>query len=321
MKTAIIIVNYKTPWHLKKCIESVFMHTKDFQLILVQNSPDIESVEVGNFFQERYPDQIKIISSEKNLGFVGGVNLAYNDAMRFERVCLLNSDTIVSPYWLDELNKVLDENENVVQVSPDSNAYYSDNSVWKYFRILPKPLRKFNYLQMKFNPPKSFNKDENYKEAKFYPYKEFYKFCAGFCNVFRSKYFKDLGYFLDPNIIHGYWDDFDLSMTLKQFGDVGFTNKSYVYHFVNISFNKISESKKGMKQMLHLQNGLYVMHKWQDKIRSTLSMMSENEILARNDSYVVEMALKYLGLKETHKELDQYIKTIPARAIGEEFLK
>jgi GT2 family glycosyltransferase len=312
MRTAIIIVNYKTPWHLKKCLESVFENTKDFKVFVVHNAPDAESLSVGQFFRNKFSDKVQIYESVKNLGFVAGVNLAYPEAIEFDRVCLLNSDTIVTKGWLSELNKVLDEDQSIVQVSPDSNSYYNDDSIWRIIRLVPI-LKNFHYLQHNFNPPTSFTKDENFKEAKFYEYKEFYRFCGGFCNVFRSEHFKDLGYFLDPNIVHGYWDDFDLSMYLKQFGKVGFTNKSYVYHFVNVSFNKINESKKNMKKMLHLLNGLYVMNKWESKVLEYLSAMSKQELFARTDSYVLEMALRYLGLKDVYKDLEEYI--------GNEFLK
>src|SRR5689334_13331005 len=230
MKTGIIIVNYKTPWHLNKCLESVFANTSDFHILLVLNPQESESLEVASKFQKKYSSEVTIINNSKNLGYVGGINSAYKDAIKFERVCFLNSDTIVTKDWLLELNKVLDENEDVVQVAPDSNSYYNDKSLWRFAKLLPPSLSKLSYLQMKTNSlPRSSNYDSRFKDLKFYEYKDFYTFCAGFCNVFKSKYFQNLGYFCDPNIIHGYWDDFDLSMHLRQFGKIGWTNRSYVF--------------------------------------------------------------------------------------------
>jgi len=313
METAIIIVNYKTLLYLNKCLESVFRFTSNFHIFLVLNSKDPESLKVSLKFKSKHPTQITVTQNESNLGFVGGVNSVYGQAIKYERVCLLNSDTIVTKNWLAELLKVL-ENKDIVQVSPDSNAYYSDKSLWRFSKLLPSFISKYSFLQMHTGSLPTSDYDYHFKEKKFYQYDKFYKFCAGFCNVFKSEYFKELGYFCDPNIIHGYWDDFDLSMYLRQFGKVGWTNRSFVFHYVNISFNKISEEKKGMKERLNLLNGLYVMNKWFGKIKNQL-----NE--ANPDSYVSQMALKYLKLLETKEVTQEYIESIPAKEIGEVFLK
>ncbi|MEP7104004.1 MAG: glycosyltransferase [Candidatus Dojkabacteria bacterium] len=321
METAIIIVNYKTPWYLNKCLESVFENTSDFHIFIALNSNDEASLKVVNKFKKKYPNEITVIDNKKNLGFVGGVNSAYSQAIKYERVCLLNSDTIVTPEWLMELNKVLDENDDVVQVSPDSNSFYVDKSLWRFSKLLPPFLSRLSYLQIYTNSlPVSTNYDDRFKEIKFYEYNEFYKFCAGFCNVFKSKYFKNLGYFCDPNIVHGYWDDFDLSMYLRKFGTIGWTNSSYVFHYVNISFNKISEEKKGMKEELNLLNGLYVMDKWSKEVLEGIKEMGPEELEARHDSYVVNMALKYLERVKEGAKFTEYIQTIPAKSIGEKFL-
>lgn len=317
--TAIIIVNYKTPWHLNLCLNSVFKYTKDFHIFLVNNSQDKESEKVINKFTQKYPDRITLIRNEKNLGFVGGVNSAYIEAVKYDKVCLLNSDTIVTTNWLKILNSELEENK-FEMISPDTNAYYSKSRFWKIVSTLPFGLNKLYKYNSIINPPKSFTQDIHFKEIKTYKYEDFYKFAGGFCVLFYTKHFKTLGYFLDPNIIHGYWDDFDLSMFLKQYGEVGWTNKTYVFHFVNESFRQIKDSKKDLKKLLHFYNGLYVMKKWEKEVKKSLEEMEVNSIYARTDSYVVNMALEYLALKDTKKDLAKFIETIPAKELGKEFL-
>ncbi len=317
---AIIIVSYNTPWHLKLCLESLFSHTMDFHLFLVSNSQDDKSLNVISNFKAKYPNEITVIKNDKNLGFVGGVNSAYSEAIKFDKVCLLNSDTIVTSNWLSTLNSELEAN-NLIMISPDTNAYYEKSRFWKVVSTLPFGMSKLYKYNLKFNPPKSYTKDENFKEIKTYEYENFYKFAGGFCSLFYTEHFKDLGYFLDPNIIHGYWDDFDISMYLKQFGKVGWTNKAYVFHFVNASFKKINDSKKDLKKLLHFYNGLYVMKKWEKKIQPELEKMKLNDIYARTDSYVVNMALNYFALKDFKKDLGKFIDSIPAKELGEEFLK
>lgn len=314
MKTAIIIVNYKTPWHLKLCLESVFKFSEDFHLIVVQNAPDRRSKKIVDSYKQRYPNTVSVIENEKNLGFVGGVNSAYPIAVNYPRVCLLNSDTIVSKNWLNVLNKVMDENPNVVQVSPDSNSFYPTPKFWRLVGKLPFGLKKLSKYQAS-NAPRSKEKTGYLKVE------DIWYFPGGFCNLFKSEHFKDLGYFCDPNIIHGYWDDFDLSYYLRQFGEVGSTNESYVFHFVNVSFNKINEDKKGMKNMLMLLNGLYVMNKWRERLTKDLQIDNQKLLNASTNSYVLQMILNYFGLVAVKSELKDYIESLPAKEIGEKFLK
>lgn len=315
MKTAIIIVNYKTPWHLKLCLESVFKYTEDFHLIVVQNSKDRRSQQIVKEYEERYPNTVTEIVNDKNLGFVGGVNSAYSVAIQYPRVCLLNSDTIVTKHWLNELNKEMDENPNLVQISPDSNVFYPTPLLWRVIAKLPFGLNKLSKYQARLNPVRA-------KELHGYrPIKHFWQFPGGFCNLFKSEYFKPLGYFCDPNIIHGYWDDFDLSYYLRQFGDIGSTNKSYVFHFLNVSFNKINEDKKGMKNRLMLLNSLYVMDKWNERLKQDLLELEKEELLNSTESYVVQAVLQYFGIVNINPNHKDYIRSIPAKEIGEKFLK
>lgn len=315
MKTAIIIVNYKTPWHLRLCLESVFKYTEDFHLIVVQNSPDRRSQQIVKGYEDRYPNTVTEIVNQKNLGFVGGINSSYSIAIQYPRICLLNSDTIVTKNWLNELNTEMDLNPNLVQISPDSNVFYNTPRLWRLINKLPFGLKKLSKYQAQINPPKAKEKS-GYK-----PIENFWQFPGGFCNLFKSEYFKDLGYFCDPNIIHGYWDDFDLSYYLRQFGEVGSTNKSYVFHFLNVSFNKIAEDKKGMKNRLMLLNSLYVMDKWKDRLKNDLLKLDYEQLLNATDSYVVQAVLQYFGIANVNPNIPSYIQSIPAKEIGEKFLK
>ncbi len=320
MKTAIIIVNYQTPWHLKQCLKSVYMHTKDFHILLVHNNPDNNSLKVSKRFIQKYPETITQIVNNENLGFVGGVNSAYKEAMQYQRICLLNSDAIVTKNWLVELNKPLDEDESVVQVSPDSNQFYPDSKIWalgkKYLsKIWPWLAWELAKLQSMLNPPSAPIKSGFHAVED----RAFYLFPGGFCNIFRSKYFKDLGYILDKNIVHGYWDDFDLAMYLRKFGKVGATNKSYVFHFVNMSINRLKKNNEYKERIKHF-NGLYVMNKWSKEIEKCLSYFSTEERAGLKSSYVAKMYFEYRKLVKSKPLTKEYIESLPAKAFESDFL-
>ncbi|SDL59849.1 hypothetical protein SAMN05421823_10711 [Catalinimonas alkaloidigena] len=87
---SIIIVNYNTAAFTRTCIQSVFEKTKQvsFEVILVDNA----STECDpDTFEAEFP-AIKLIKSERNVGFAKGNNLGLQQA-KGKYILLLNSDT------------------------------------------------------------------------------------------------------------------------------------------------------------------------------------------------------------------------------------
>lgn len=91
MEVSIIIVNYNTLEVTKKCLESIFFHTKGvvFEVILVDNDSKDGSIE---FFSS--DSRIKFIESGSNLGFGKANNLGLKYA-KGKYIFLLNSDTVL----------------------------------------------------------------------------------------------------------------------------------------------------------------------------------------------------------------------------------
>ena len=71
-KISIIIPHYNNKEILYNCIDSLKKITyKNYEIIVVDNNSTDNSAES---VQESFPD-IKVITSEKNLGYAGGCNL------------------------------------------------------------------------------------------------------------------------------------------------------------------------------------------------------------------------------------------------------
>jgi GT2 family glycosyltransferase len=319
MKTAIIVVNYKTPWHLNECLKSIFKYTENFHLIVVQNGIDPSSIKVTDKYKKKYPNDLTVIVNEKNLGLVGGVNSAYVEGMKYERVCFVNSDIIVTKDWLKELNVAMDNDQSVVQVAPDVSHYYEESLFWRIIkwqvmRRSPKFGAWVYKLILNFNPPRS-----SHSEVGFEASTKFYQFCTGACNLVQTKYFKERGFFWDPNIFHGYGDDFDTTYYLRQFGKIGVTNRSYVFHFLNVSFNSFNPTRIQLKQKLQLFNKLYVIDKWKDRLQKDISEMPREELLnLAQHSDEIKTILDYFGLLKVSPGFSEYIKTLPAKVVWEE---
>ena len=98
---SIIIVNYNGKKWLQKCLDSLLCQTyNNFEIIFVDNGSSDDSVE---FVNNNYKDErIKIIKSDKNLGFAGGNNLGIDNS-KGEYILLLNNDTWVEFDFLEKL--------------------------------------------------------------------------------------------------------------------------------------------------------------------------------------------------------------------------
>ena len=97
-KYSIIVVNYNGGQLLLNCLESVFQHTNDFELILVDNNSSDHSVPQA---VARFP-QIALVRNETNLGFANANNGGLR-RVRGQWIVLLNPDTLVTNNWLDHL--------------------------------------------------------------------------------------------------------------------------------------------------------------------------------------------------------------------------
>lgn len=91
MKLSILIVNYNGKKYLGACLRSIKDNIKiAHEVIVVDNASTDGSCE---FLRQSFPD-VKLIVSERNLGFAGGNNLGAAQATG-ELILLLNTDTVL----------------------------------------------------------------------------------------------------------------------------------------------------------------------------------------------------------------------------------
>ncbi|MCX6717241.1 MAG: glycosyltransferase family 2 protein [Candidatus Taylorbacteria bacterium] len=150
---SIITVNYNGKKWLKKLFDSLLCQTyKNFEIIFVDNGSVDDSVE---FIKNNYKDdRIKIIKSDKNLGFARGNNLGFKSS-RGEYILLLNNDTWIGNHFIEKIYNYLLIN-NLDVVAPREADYnglslpYSDNrtiDILGHPFFLKNKIRKIFYLQ------------------------------------------------------------------------------------------------------------------------------------------------------------------------------
>ena len=110
---SIILVSYNTVAYITRALASVYQETLQtpFEVIVVDNASTDNSLAV---LRQQFP-QIKLIESNQNLGFAGGVHLGVAQA-KGDYLLLLNPDTVI-------LDQAIDKLMNFAQ-------QYPNNGIW-----------------------------------------------------------------------------------------------------------------------------------------------------------------------------------------------
>lgn len=116
MKFTIVIPVLNNLEYTIPCIQSVFDHTKDFELIVIDNG---STDETPNYLQSLIPKHtnVKVATFDKNEGFAKACNTGL-EAAKGDYIILLNNDTIVTPAWADQLVDAIPIAEQEYDVKP-----------------------------------------------------------------------------------------------------------------------------------------------------------------------------------------------------------
>jgi len=119
---------------LQDCLESVRQCTHvPYTIYLVEQGSTDNTLRWLDKYQRHHPIPLKVIPLTTNVGFPKGCNRAFKQLANEEQVCLLNNDTIVSPYWLTRLSSYLSESRPIV--GPSTN--YAAQQYLKVYKEQP----------------------------------------------------------------------------------------------------------------------------------------------------------------------------------------
>lgn len=120
MKTAIVILNWNGKKFLEQFLPSLIDSLiPDSEIWVADNASTDDSLE---FLANKFPS-IKLLRLDKNWGFAGGYNKAF-EKIDAEYYILLNSDIEVSKNWLTPLVEFMDKNPTYHACQPKILSYY-----------------------------------------------------------------------------------------------------------------------------------------------------------------------------------------------------
>jgi len=214
----VIIPVYGAANELRACLESVVRETRH-RVTLVVDGPqdaDVESVLAG------FP--LRILRNAQRLGFVGSVNRGMRETT--SDVVLLNSDTIVTPRWIEKLIEAAYSSGDVGTVTPLSN----------HATLCSVPRAFEENLPPTCFDAASFAAVVEQVSPHSYPH---IPTGVGFCLYIRRALLDDIGVFDETHFGLGYGEENDFCMRALARGWVHVADDAtFIYHAGHRSFGK-----------------------------------------------------------------------------------
>lgn len=220
-KTSIIILSYNTYQLTKDCIESIrkFTPAGSYEIIVIDNASQDASVA----WLKRQKD-IRLICNKENKGFPAGCNQGMEIAEAGNDILLLNSDTIVTPRWLENLQTALYSEAKVGAVSCVTN----NCSNWQ--QVDASHISYKNYDELITFADRINHTNPAYWEVR--------SRLVGFCYLIKNAAYQKTG-FLDEIYTPGNYEDDDYSLKLIMAGyKLLMCRDTFIHHYGSASFSK-----------------------------------------------------------------------------------
>ena len=219
---SIIILTHNQVEYTKKCIESIFTHTKEpFELIIVDNGSTDGTVEYLESEVRGRRAEVRIIKNKENLGFAAGNNQGMATA-RGDYILLMNNDIVVTPNWLGRMISCAERDSKIGIVGPMSN-----------YVTVPQLIKEVTYNKTNLDGLNDFAADISNRYTG--NAKQLLR-VVGFCMLIKRAVINKIGG-MDGRYGLGNFedDDFSLRATLAGF-ESWMAEDCFIHHFGNRTF-------------------------------------------------------------------------------------
>lgn len=223
----IVICVHNALEDLQRCLAAVLAHTTyPFHLILVDDGSDAVTADFVASFARLHGAEL--VRHERAMGYTRAANAALRRSTD-DFVVLLNSDTLVTPGWLDRLVACARADARVGLVGPLSNT-----ASWQ---SIPELEREGDWAP---NPlPEGMTAAEMGElvagySGRLYPPMAFLN---GFCLLLNRQTIAEIGLFDEENFALGYGEENDYALRARKAGwKATLADDAYVYHAQSRSY-------------------------------------------------------------------------------------
>ena len=221
MKTAVVILNYNTEGFLRAFLPRLISSVEKVdgaEVIVADNDSSDDSLAV---LKDMFP-QIRRIEFDRNYGFTGGYNKAFED-IDCEYFVLINSDIEVTEDWLQPLVDWMDAHPECGGCAPKLHSW-QEREKFEYAGAAGGYIDKFGYPFCRGRVLKRLQTDVGQYDS---PADVFW--ATGACLMVRSSIYKKLGGLDDRFFAH--MEEIDLCWRMQLEGyKVTVVPQSLVYH-------------------------------------------------------------------------------------------
>ena len=225
MKTAVVILNWNTEGFLKEFLPSLLRsvaNVEGAEVVVADNASTDGSMKV---MTEMFPE-VKTLTFDKNYGFTGGYNKAFNALYQTERpeyFVLINSDIEVTDNWLEPLVEWMDTHPDCGACAPKLHSY-QERDKFEYAGAAGGYIDRYGYPFCRGRVLKRLETDNGQYDSP-----ADVMWATGACLLVRSSVYKDLGGLDDRFFAH--MEEIDLCWRMQLEGwKVTVVPQSLVYH-------------------------------------------------------------------------------------------
>lgn len=285
--TSIIMLSKDCLDYTKKCLDSLAQYTRNFELIIVDNGSDKQTIEYFKSLK-KFKD-LKLVLNGKNVG----VPYAWNQGVKlakYDWIAIINNDVIFTPNWLYHLQKCFDDNP-LCSVSSPTTSY--SNGIQCDWKIAPK---RFEWTQKDINNYASGLKEE-YIETEIY----------GFAFLTHKRIIDKIGVFDYKRYEMGSCEEVDFNWRSRQSGfKTYWVKRCYIHHYGHITYEKgnigIDVNQLCRKSRI----------KFNDRVKNDPNLFIENDVkvkaieIRHKFNKIIDVVITVLDRK------DETIKTLEA---------
>jgi len=245
LKYSIIIPSFNTLSALIDCVHSVYKHSLNFEIIIVDDGSSDGSIEwLKNLAYHQ--TNSNVLLHDKNMGFSQSVNTGLSVA-KGDYIVILNSDTVVTPGWLDSMREVFTSGKKkfkvkkIGAVGPVSNyaggiqGIQTDNYT-------------MDVLDKSAIDHREANKDSMALTG----------FLSGFCMMISAECLAEVNPF-DVQFKQGFWEDNDFSLRCQLAGwSLVVDQSTFIHHIGSVTFKSMGIDTSSL--MLSNQLKFYAKH-------------------------------------------------------------
>lgn len=221
MKTAVVILNWNTENFLKEFLPGLISSVQKCsgaEVIVADNASTDGSMKL---MKEMFP-QIRTISFDRNHGFTGGYNRAFNE-IESDLFVLINSDIEITENWLQPLIGWMESHPDCGACAPKLHSW-QNRGMFEYAGAAGGYIDRFGYPFCRGRVLKRLDRDNGQYDT---PEDVFW--ATGACLMVRSSLYKELGGLDDRFFAH--MEEIDLCWRMQLAGyKVTVVPEATVYH-------------------------------------------------------------------------------------------